>query len=418
VITGTGMVTPLGNNSAECWDALLAGRSGIDYITKFDASHFKTKVAGEIKWLNRADLTHRYGDSVIERVVEYGHLLSATDEALQDAGLTPYGDEQLIIASGGINKLDLADYVRVLKEHLPTGDFQRLFSLLRKNYPDYFRLSKESQAPAPFLASLLGLNSPPKDIHVACAGGAQVVAYGYDLIKLGLASRVICSSVQAFDFTKFVSFTLLDAMSTLNDPPHKACRPFDKRRDGLIMSEGSASVILEDLDSALMREAPNIYGEVAGYGVTTDAYRSTDPHPEATHSAQAMVMALEDVGCRPGDIDYINAHGTSTQANDMLETKAIKKVFGQRAYNIPINATKSMTGHMLVSAGLVETIVTAFSLQTGRLHPTLHLEESDPECDLNYLPGTQSLEVPIKTAMTNSFGFGGHNVSLILKKFC
>ena len=419
VITGTGMVTPLGNSSQATWEGLLAGKSGIDYIKNFDLSGFRTRIGGEIKEFTSEHLQQKYAiDGIIERVPEYGHLLSAADEAIKDAAIPRGGDELLCLGSGKTNELPFVERAQLFKQY--TGysgrEVNSLVQQLHSSFHDFLHLEQENNRPAFFLNRLLGLSSVPKDINVACATGAQVVAAGYDLIMAGRASRVICCTVQPLNVWGHIEFYLLDALGDYDGSPSRASRPFDKIRNGLVIAEGSAAVILEDMECAQQRKAPNIYAEIAGYGITTDAYRLTDPHPEGVHSAEAMRIAIKNSGIKPDDIEYINAHGTSTVENDRLETKAIKSVLGEKSYDVLINSTKSMTGHMLITAGLAETIVTALSLYEGKLHPTINLDEPDDECDLNYLAGSQSVKVPIQTAMTNSFGFGGHNISLVLNK--
>ncbi len=419
VITGTGMVTPLGNNTEKTWDALLSGSSGVDFITKFDTSGFRTRVGGEIKDFSSDYLRKKYAaGGIMDWVPEYGHLLSAADEALRDAGCEPGGDDLLCLGSGAINELPISDKAKIFKEYVSCnrGESGAFLQRIQAAYPEYFSLGQERNRPAFFLNRMLGLSTVPRDIHVACATGAQVVAAGYDLIMTGQASRVICCTVQPLDIWKYIEFSLLDALGDYNGHPSKASRPFDRKRNGLVIAEGSAALVLEDWELAQQRNAPNIFAEIRGYGITTDAYRLTDPHPEAVHSAEAMRIALSQAGIRPEEIDYINAHGTSTVENDRLETKAIKSVFGQKSYDLLINATKSMLGHTLVSAGLIETIVTALSLHDSKLHPTINLDEPDDECDLNYLSGNQGIDASIQTAMSNSFGFGGHNISLVMKK--
>jgi 3-oxoacyl-[acyl-carrier-protein] synthase II len=419
VITGTGMVTPLGNDTKTTWNGLLAGKSGIDYIKNFDVSGFRSRAGGEIKNFSSGHLQHKFKTgNIIEKVSEYGHLLAAADEAMGDADIPCGGDEMLCLGSGAAGDLPFSQKAQLLKQYtsLSSSNADRFVQQGQSVYHDFLSVAREHNRPAFFLNRLLGLSSVPKDIHVACATGVQVVSAGYDLIMEGRASRVICCTIQSLDLWKYIAFYLLGTLGYYDGPPSQASRPFDRKRNGLVIAEGSAVVILEDMEQAIQRKAPNIYAEIAGYGLTADAYRLTDPHPEGIHSAEAMRSALKHSEIEPEAVDYINAHGTSTVENDRLETKAIKDVFGEKSYDLLVNATKSMTGHMLVTSGLVETIVTALSLHEGRLHPTINLEEPDDECDLNYLAGDQPVEAPIQTAMTNSFGFGGHNISMVLKK--
>jgi 3-oxoacyl-[acyl-carrier-protein] synthase II len=413
------MVTPLGNTTETTWSGLLAGRSGIEHIKSFDVSGFRSRAGGEIKNFSSRHLQQKFGTGeIIAKVPEYGHLLAAADEAMTDGDIPCGGDEVVYLGSGGAGDLPFPQKAQFLKRYssLRSSEVESFIREGKSSYGAILTLAREHNRPAFFLSRLLGLSSVPKDIHVACSTGVQVVTAGYDLIMAGRASRVICCTVQSLDLWKYISFYLLGALADYEGPPSQASRPFDRKRNGLVIAEGSAAVILEDMAHALQRKAPKIYAEIAGYGLTADAYRPTDPHPEGIHSAEAMRSALKHSGIKPETVDYINAHGTSTVENDRLETKAIKAVFGEKSYDLLINATKSMTGHMLVTSGLVETIVTALSLREGRLHPTINLDEPDAECDLNYLAGSQPVAAPIRTAITNSFGFGGHNISMVLKK--
>ncbi len=406
VVTGMGVVSPLGKIVKEFWEALLSAKNGIKLIDRFDVSQFPTKIAGLIddfhpeeridpKELKRMDLVTQYA-------------LYATYEAILDAGLSegkfdPY--RAGVIFSSGIGGIKtLEEEVIKLKEQGP-----------RRVSPFLVPMMIVDITPG-HIAMRYGFKGPNYSVVSACASSAHAIGDAYRLIKYGDADIVISGGAEApITPIGLAGFCSMRALSTRNDEPEKASRPFDKERDGFVMAEGAGAVVLEELEHALKRGA-KIYAEVVGYGATADAYHITAPHPEGEGAVNSMRLAIEEAGISPEEVSYINAHGTSTQLNDAAETKAIKKLFGEYAYKIPVSSTKSMTGHLLGAAGAVEFIATVMSVYTDKVHPTRNYEFPDPECDLDYVPGTYR-ELTVNYALSNSFGFGGHNASLLVKKY-
>jgi 3-oxoacyl-[acyl-carrier-protein] synthase II len=406
VVTGMGVVSPVGKSVKEFWEALLSAKNGIKLIDRFDVSQFPTKIAGLIddfhpeeridpKELKRMDLVTQYA-------------LYATYEAILDAGLSegkfdPY--RAGVIFSSGIGGIKtLEEEVIKLKEQGP-----------RRVSPFLVPMMIVDITPG-HIAMRYSFKGPNYSVVSACASSAHAIGDAYRLIKYGDADIVIAGGAEApITPIGLAGFCSMRALSTRNDEPEKASRPFDKERDGFVMAEGAGAVVLEELEHALKRGA-KIYAEVVGYGATADAYHITAPHPEGEGAVNSMRLAIEEAGISPEEVSYINAHGTSTQLNDAAETKAIKKLFGEYAYKIPVSSTKSMTGHLLGAAGAVEFIATVMSVYTDKIHPTRNYEFPDPECDLDYVPGTYR-ELTVNYALSNSFGFGGHNASLLVKKY-
>jgi len=406
VVTGMGVVSPVGKSVKEFWEALLSAKNGIKLIDRFDVSQFATKIAGLIddfhpeeridpKELKRMDLVTQYA-------------LYATYEAILDAGLSegkfdPY--RAGVIFSSGIGGIKtLEEEVIKLKEQGP-----------RRVSPFLVPMMIVDITPG-HIAMRYGFKGPNYSVVSACASSAHAIGDAYRLIKYGDADIVIAGGAEApITPIGLAGFCSMRALSTRNDEPEKASRPFDKERDGFVMAEGAGAVVLEELEHALKRGA-KIYAEVVGYGATADAYHITAPHPEGEGAVNSMRLAIEEAGISPEEVSYINAHGTSTPLNDAAETKAIKKLFGEYAYKIPVSSTKSMTGHLLGAAGAVEFIATVMSVYTDKVHPTRNYEFPDPECDLDYVPGTYR-ELTVNYALSNSFGFGGHNASLLVKKY-
>jgi len=406
VVTGMGVVSPVGKSVKEFWEALLSAKNGIKLIDRFDVSQFPTKIAGLIddfhpeeridpKELKRMDLVTQYA-------------LYATYEAILDAGLSegqfdPY--RAGVIFSSGIGGIKtLEEEVIKLKEQGP-----------RRVSPFLVPMMIVDITPG-HIAMRYGFKGPNYSVVSACASSAHAIGDAYRLIKYGDADIVIAGGAEApITPIGLAGFCSMRALSSRNDEPEKASRPFDKERDGFVMAEGAGAVVLEELEHALKRGA-KIYAEVVGYGATADAYHITAPHPEGEGAVNSMRLAIEEAGISPEEVSYINAHGTSTPLNDAAETKAIKKLFGEYAYKIPVSSTKSMTGHLLGAAGAVEFIATVMSVYTDKIHPTRNYEFPDPECDLDYVPGTYR-ELTVNYALSNSFGFGGHNASLLVKKY-
>jgi 3-oxoacyl-[acyl-carrier-protein] synthase II len=406
VVTGMGVVSPVGKSVKEFWEALLSAKNGIKLIDRFDVSQFPTKIAGLIEDFHPEERIDPKELKRMDLVTQYA--LYATYEAILDAGLSegkfdPY--RAGVIFSSGIGGIKtLEEEVIKLKEQGP-----------RRVSPFLVPMMIVDITPG-HIAMRYGFKGPNYSVVSACASSAHAIGDAYRLIKYGDADIVIAGGAEApITPIGLAGFCSMRALSTRNDEPEKASRPFDKERDGFVMAEGAGAVVLEELEHALKRGA-KIYAEVVGYGATADAYHITAPHPEGEGAVNSMRLAIEEAGISPEEVSYINAHGTSTPLNDAAETKAIKKLFGEYAYKIPVSSTKSMTGHLLGAAGAVEFIATVMSVYTDKIHPTRNYEFPDPECDLDYVPGTYR-ELTVNYALSNSFGFGGHNASLLVKKY-
>jgi 3-oxoacyl-[acyl-carrier-protein] synthase II len=404
VITGMGAVTPLGKDVGETWRSLIAGRSAARRIRAFDPSEFLTQIACEIddfdpqEWVDKKD-ARRLDRSIQMAVVAAG-------QALRQSGLRPEGeaadDVGVIIGTGigGLNSVDEA--YRVLFDKGP----KRVNPMTAVNMlPDM----SSGQ-----VAIRFGLRGPNFCVISACATGSNVIGEAAEIIKRGDATAMVAGGVES-GVVPFglAAFHRTGSLSTRNDDPEHASRPFDAKRDGFVFSEGSGVVVLERADAALARGATPL-AELVGYGATADAYHVSAPDESGSGASRAMSRALRKAGIGPEQISYINAHGTSTPLNDKMETIAIKRVFGDHAYRVPISSTKSMVGHLLGAAGAVEAIVSVCTIQEGMIHPTINYEFPDPDCDLDYVPNTPR-RAKVEYVLSNSFGFGGHNASLILK---
>ncbi len=406
VITGVGLVTPLGIGVKETWSALCAGVSGITEITRFDTTGFNTKIAGEVKGFRPEDFMSKKDAQRSELFIAYS--VAATRMAIEDSGLvidTSNYDRVGVITGCGLGGLGLME--------------KTILDINRKGpgrvSPFFIPLMIGNMAPG-MISILFGAKGPNASIATACAAGTHAVGESFRAIKNGDADAMITGGVEAvITSTCIAGFSAMKALSTSNDEPQKASRPFDRDRDGFVVGEGSGILILETLSGALERGA-HIYTEVCGYGMTGDGYHMTSPPPDGEGAARCMKSALEDAGITSGRVDYINAHGTSTQLNDLYETRAIKSVFGDKAHTIPISSTKSMTGHLLGGAGGIETVFTALAIHDGIIPPTINLDNPAEECDLDYVPN-MARKADVETAMTNSFGFGGTNAALVLKKY-
>lgn len=407
VITGMGTVNPLAHNTDDFWQAIKAGKSGIGPITKFDTTNHATKIAGEIKNFDVRNYLDRTEARKMEAFSHYA-VVSAL-EAWRDSGLTD-GDVDPIkvgvilgVGFGGFETLESA-YKSLMDKgpgRVPPMTIPKLISNIG---PGNIAITLNAQGPSYSLAT-------------ACASGTDAIGHSLRSIQDGVTDVVITGGVEAVITTLGIaSFNVIHALSTrYNDAPEKASRPFDKDRDGFVMGEGSGILILEELDHAKARGA-RIYAEVVGVGATTDANHLTAPHPEGRGAIQAMQMALTTAGVSPQQVDYINAHGTSTPINDPVETKAIKAVFQDHAYSLKVSSTKSMTGHCIGAAGAIEAIICAKSIEDQFFPPTINLDNPDPDCDLDYVPH-RGYHGSIEYAMSNSLGFGGHNGVLLLRKF-
>jgi len=406
VVTGVGLVTPLGVGVQETWESLCAGKSGIGDITRFDVSNFQTRIAAEVKDFNAEDFLPKKEAKRTERFIAYA--IAAARMAIEDATLVINGsnaDRVGVITGCGLGGLSiLEDTCNKINNQGP-----------RRVSPFFIPMMIGNMAPG-MISIQFGAKGPNASLATACAAGAHAVGDSYKIILNGEADAMITGGVESVvNPTCIAGFNAMKALSTRNDEPQKASRPFDRDRDGFVVGEGCGILIIEALDHALERGA-QIYAEITGYGMSGDGYHMTAPPPDGSGAARCMTAALKDSGLAFDSIDYINAHGTSTPLNDLSETRAIKSVFKEHAHNLAISATKSMTGHLLGGAGGIETVFTALAISDGRLPPTINHDNSDDECDLDYVPNVMR-EARIEHAMTNSFGFGGTNASLILSRY-
>ncbi len=403
-ITGIGMVTPLGNDTATSWAALRAGRSGIAPITRFDTSQHDVKIAGEVKDFDPLAYMDRKDARRTERFIHFA--LAAARQAVDDAALDVASmpdDVGVVMGSGSGGLQILEDQFRVLFDRGPDR-ISPLF--ITQMVPDMA---------SGHLSMTFGARGPNFCTVSACATGAHAIGEAYEMIKRGDARAMIAGGTEAgITSMTLAAFDSMHALSTRNDEPQRASRPFDNLRDGFVMGEGAGVVVLEDLDLARERGA-HIYAEVLGYAATSDAHHITEPAPGGAGLARALRRALKKAELEPETVGYINAHGTSTRFNDRDETAAIKSVFGDHAYKLAVSSTKSMTGHLMGAAGGVEISITALALRDGVLPPTINYEVPDPECDLDYVPNA-AREAPIRVALSNSMGFGGHNAVVVLGK--
>ena len=404
VVTGLGMVTPLGLDVASNWDALTHGRSGIGRITRFDPAPYETQIAGEVNGFDPLQYMDR---KEIRRTDRFTHLaVGAASQALKDAGFDKPADAERVgtaIATGVGGLETLIREVLLMEEKGPSRLSPFLVPMLMAN------------AASAQISMQFGLKGPSLTHVSACASSSHAIGECGEIIRRGQADVMVAGGSEAAVLPLAIgAFSTMHAMSRRNDDPQRASRPFDKDRDGFVLSEGAAVVILEERDHAAKRGA-RIYGELVGYGATADAYHITSPSPEGEGNARAMRMALEEAGLKPQDIDYINAHGTSTQPNDREETAAIKRVFGDHAYKLMVSSTKSMSGHLLGAAGSFEAIACLLALRDGCIPPTINYTTPDPALDLDYVPN-EARAKSIRTALSNSMGFGGHNASIIFTR--
>lgn len=406
VVTGLGMVTPLGTGVEKSWEAACSGTSGIAPITKFDATGFSSQIAGEVKDFRPQDFMDKQQIRRFDIFIHYA--IASARMAMEDAKLKIDASNCYRVGAvtgtglGGLSTLE--HYHSVLLEKGP-----------KRINPFFIPGIIANMVPGQ-IAIEFGVKGPNLSIETACAASAHAVGESFRMIRDGISDAMITGGAEAVITPLALGgFCSMHALSTRNDAPEKASRPFDLDRDGFIMGEGSGILILEELESARERGA-TIYAEVVGYGLTGDAYHVSAPDPEGEGAIHCMRMALDFAGLRPEEIDYINAHGTSTKLNDLSENKAIKAVFEEHAYKLCISSTKSVTGHLLGGAGGVEAIFMALTLKNGIIPPTMNYETPDPECDLDYVPNV-ARKADVKLAMSNSFGFGGTNASLIFKAY-
>ena len=405
VVTGIGCVCPLGNSVAESWEKLVKGVSGIGPITKFDASDISSRIAGEVKGFDGSRYFDKKELKRTDLFLQYA--VAAAEEAIKDSGLdldSINRDEVGVLIGSGIGGLQT---IQQNCEILATKGPRRLS-------PFFIPMAIINMASA-MVAMRYGFRGPQNAVVTACATGTNAIGDAFKIIQRGDAPVVIAGGAEAAICKLGVAgFAVMRALSTRNDEPEKASRPFDRDRDGFVIGEGAGVLVLEDYEHAKRRGA-KIYAEIVGYGMSSDAFHITMPDETGEGAALAMLRALKDAGVSPEEVDYINAHGTSTPLNDKTETLAIKKVFGDHAYKLWISSNKSMIGHLLGAAGAVEAIFTVKSIQEGIVPPTINYENPDPECDLDYVPN-QAREKKIEVALSNSFGFGGVNACLVFRK--
>jgi 3-oxoacyl-[acyl-carrier-protein] synthase II len=406
VVTGTGLVTPLGTGTEKTWRNLCAGKSGIGLITRFDTSDYSVKIAAEVKDFAAEDYIEPKLARHLDLFVQYAVVTAGM--ALNDAGLTVDDTNAKrvgVFTGNGIGGLTTIEkYHQIALERGP-----------RKITP-FFIPMVISNMSAGQISIVYGAKGPNLSVTTACAAGTHAVGEAFRSISRGDCDVAITGGSESTVCPLAVGgFNAMKALSRQNEHPEKACRPFDKDRNGFIISEGAGMMILEDLEYARKRGA-HILAEVVGFGLSGDGYHMAAPPDDGDGAVRCMQMALDDAGLAPEDIDYINAHGTSTPLNDVVETRAIKTVFGEHAYKLAISSTKSMTGHMLGGAGGIESVFLALSIKNQIIPPTMNLENPDPECDLDYVPN-KARETVINAAISNSFGFGGTNAVLAMKKF-
>jgi 3-oxoacyl-[acyl-carrier-protein] synthase II len=406
VITGIGLVSSLGIGTKANWDALVAGTSGVHRITKFDASAFAAQIAGEVKGFDPLQFIDKKDVKKMDVFIQYA--VAAAQFAMDDSKLevTPENADAIgvYIASG------IGGFTTIEREH------KALLEGGPRKISPFFIPSAIINLAAGQVSIRFGAKGPNSATCTACSASAHAIGDAYEIIRRCDADAMIAGGSEAAITPMGVGgFAALRALSTRNDEPERACRPFDKNRDGFIIGEGAGVIVLEELEHARRRGAP-IYAEIVGYGMSADAYHMTAPSEDGDGGRRVMANAIRKAGIAPEDVDYINAHGTSTPYNDRLETLAIKNCFGDHAYKLAISSTKSMTGHLLGAAGGLEAGITALAVRHQIVPPTINLDEPDPDCDLDYVPHT-SRQMPIRYALSNSFGFGGTNAALMFKKF-
>jgi len=407
VITGIGCLSPLGLDMITTWEGLIAGKSGIDYITLCDPEPLETKFAGEVKGFEPTAYISRKEARRMDRFAQLS--VAASLQAVEQSGIqisSINNDSIAIVVGSGIGGLTtLFEQTRVLLENGPGKVSPFLVPMMI------------SDMAAAQVSITLGVKGPNLCTTSACSSSSDAIGVAYELVKQGDAQAVLAGGSEAIINPIGISaFNALRAISTRNDAPQLASRPFDAERDGFVISEGACLLVLESLSHAQKRGA-NILAEIMAYGANADAFHITQPDENGEGAAKAIQLALHKAGLAPSEIDYINAHGTSTQLNDRVETIAIKTVFGDYAYRIPISSTKSMTGHLIGASGALEAAICTMAIQHGIIPPTINLTHPDPECDLDFVPNV-SRQAKVSTALSNSFGFGGHNSVLVFREYC
>ncbi|SJZ54856.1 beta-ketoacyl-ACP synthase II [Selenihalanaerobacter shriftii] len=406
VVTGMGVISPVGSGLDNYWSNLIAGKSGIDNVTNFDAEEFNSQVAGEVKDFDPKDYMDRKESKRMDKFAQFA--VAAAKIAIEDSDLEindSNAERAGVLVGSGIGGMETFE-----------SQAKRLIERGPNRVSPFFIPMMISNMAAGQVSIHTGAKGPNTTTVSACASGTNAIGDAFEIIQRGDADIMITGGAEAaITPLSYAGFCSMKAMSTRNDEPQKASRPFDAERDGFVMGEGSGILILEKLESALERGA-KIYAEVSGYGMSGDAYHVTAPDPQGEGAARSMQMAIDNSGLDLADINYINAHGTSTPQNDKLETMAIKSIFGDYAQDLVVSSTKSMTGHLLGAAGGIEAIASVLAIKEGVVPPTINYENEDEDCDLDYVPN-QSREVDVNAALSNSLGFGGHNATLIFKKY-
>ena len=406
VVTGIGLVSPVGIGIEENWSNLIAGKSGIGPITRFDSSAFATHIAGEVKNFHPEDFISKKELRKMDPFLQFA--LGAAHYAMEDAKFII--EPEISSRVGVVMGCGLGGLLTIEESHKLILD-----SGPKKVSPFFIPMIISNMAPG-LISIYHGAKGPNLSLQTACAAGTHAIGQAYHLIRDGLVDAMITGGVESTVTTlALAGFNAMRALSTRNDDPERASRPFDKERDGFVLSEGSGILIIEDLNFARARGA-RIYAEIIGFGASGDAYHMAAPAPDGEGAARCMQMAIDDAGIKPADVQYINAHGTSTDLNDKYETQAIKTVFGDHAYKMAVSSTKSMTGHLLGAAGGVEAAYTILTIYNQLMPPTINYEFPDPDCDLDYVPNT-ARKAQIEVALSNSFGFGGTNGTLVFRRW-
>jgi 3-oxoacyl-[acyl-carrier-protein] synthase II len=406
VVTGIGLVTPVGSDRKTTWNSLLEGKSGIDYISLFDAEGYESRIAAEVDGFDAAPILGRKEARRLDRFAQFACV--AALEALEDAGLDMANEDAdrvgVLIGSGVGGIITITEQHKILQARGP------------KRVSPFLVPMMLGDMASGQVSMMIGAKGPNFSTVSACATGTDSIGEALEMIRRGRADVVIAGGTEAAVCEIGVAgFNACMALSTRNDDPQAASRPFDIGRDGFVLGEGAGLVVLESLEHAEKRGA-NVLAELAGYGASSDAHHVTQPHPEGEGAARAMKWAIEDAKLVPENVDYINAHGTSTPLNDKFETIAVKRMYGDHAYNLKMSSTKSMTGHLLGAAGGIEAAFSVLAIKEGIIPPTINIDDPDPECDLDYVPNT-AVKQNVNVAMSNSLGFGGHNASLVFKSF-
>ncbi len=406
VVTGLGVISPVGLTVTELWQALISGRSGVDYISSFDPAPFETQIAAEVKDFDPLAYVGRKEAERMDRFTQFA--VAASLQAAEAAGLKINNgnaeETGVIIGNSICGMLKVVEQLKVLQEAGP----RRISPILAP--------MMTSDAATVQVSLILGAKGPNYALSAACCSSSDSIGHAYETIRRGEAKVMIAGGTEAPIMPiSIAAFNSAGVLSTRNSEPQTACRPFDAERDGFVLGEGAAMIVIEELNHAIDRGV-HILAEIIGYSANSDAFHITQPSPNGEGASKALGMAVKKAGISPNEIDYINAHGTATVLSDNAETHAIKNVFAESAYRIPISATKSMTGHLLGAAGSVQAVITILAMNHGVIPPTINLTHPDPECDLDYVPN-QARSLKIKTAISNSFGFGGHNSVLIFRQF-